>query len=351
MRRAHGIRLPCPNRTLNRARSSSGAHRRRDLQPAERCDVAGVDHDLAHRVSAVPDAARTGRDRDAELDGATVRERRPRSRRRCAARRSVDAADRRGRRALGGAPTRPRRSGRTRRRGRTARRRAARRAARRSGRSSAVSTEGRAHGPMLPAAARPDARPGPASVDECGAVELLAERAEPGLARFERLLCRRDLLRVATGLRLGEFASRAWRWPRSAGRGTRIRAPGARGCSCCQCSSSSLRTAVSTLRRRSSIELDLVARYLADRIPALLDRQQRCAGLVAVGLGRERLRLGEQLLLEREVRLELDVVLRVDLALGRVERVAGGLELRPRARRRASCRRARRPSSSSSRAR
>ena len=51
--------------------------------------------------------------------------------------------------------------------------------------------------------------------------------------------------------------------------------------------------------------------------------------LHAVGLGEQRLGLGQKLELEFEVRGELDVVLRIHLGLRRVEHVAGGLELRP----------------------
>ena len=92
---------------------------------------------------------------------------------------------------------------------------------------------------------------------------------------------------------------RAWRSRRAAGRRARRRAPWSRGC----CASSGRRRAcarrLSTLRMRSSTTLDLVARNLADLVPAALDAGERAAGLDPVGLGEQRLGLGQQLELQR----------------------------------------------------
>src|SRR5690606_38127966 len=75
--------------------------------------------------------------------------------------------------------------------------------------------------------------------------------------------------------------------------------------------------------------LDLGARHLADLVPAPLNRDQGLASRVAVGGGQQGLCFRKEGLLAHQVLLELLVVTRVDLRLRGVERVAGGLELRP----------------------
>jgi hypothetical protein len=70
--------------------------------------------------------------------------------------------------------------------------------------------------------------------------------------------------------------------------------------------------------------LDLVARNLADLLPAALDRGEGLLGLRTIGRLGERLSLGEQFELRREIRFEFDAVGGVDL------RLSPGRACRPR---------------------
>ena len=116
------------------------------------------------------------------------------------------------------------------------------------------------------------------------------------------------------------------------------------GSSRCQCSSSSERTWVSTLRRRSSTDATWSRGTLPISSQLRWIRLSAGARLLGVGLGEQLLGLVEQRELLGRGCPEGLVLLRVDLGLGAEEHVAGGLELRPERRRRASCRRGRRAS-------
>jgi hypothetical protein len=157
---------------------------------------------------------------------------------------------------------------------------------------------------------------------------LRGERSEPRLASLERLLGAGDLLLVTGGLRslelaleLGDGLCQLAGEPLGARDLLRV---GAVPVILVELADGRLDLAQAVFDG-----LDLVAGNLADLLPATLDRGDRVLGLRPVGLGQQRLRLGEQFELGGKVRLELDVVLRVDLRLGRVDRVAGGLELGP----------------------
>ena len=159
-------------------------------------------------------------------------------------------------------------------------------------------------------------------------VEMSAQRVEPDLACVERFLGLGDLRLVSARLRVGEFSLQfrdgvvqLAHEPLAAGL---LLGVGTLPVLFIELAYGGLDPAQAIFDR-----LDLVAGNLADLVPATLDG---CEGFLRFGAIRYReqfLGLGKQLKLLGKVRVEFDTVFRVDLLLGRVQRIPGRLELCP----------------------